>query len=412
MSWEPVHQALRLLWAHKLRATLTLFGLVWGTAAVIFLVGWGGGLRVMLERGFTKTGKNLGQAWAGRIGEDYTPAVDRRALWFDYDDVLALRRRARLPELVGAERRMWMTAAFNQRAMNVELRGVEPASIAIRDVTVMSGRQIRQGDLDHRRRVAVVGYEARQNLLGPGGGVGSRIRIGGRSFEVIGLMDEVGVQFNSDGASIDKQIWIPLTTIETHWPETWTSDFTVSFVLFRMRDKSLVDETQNEVRAILSERLRVSPDDEEAIMMWSPLSLLRRIPLDRQAGMMFALSAATLIIGGVGVLNMMLDSVRERRREIGLRLAVGARRRDIVAQFFIETFTIVAFGGVLGVAIGIGGCMVLASLDLPDIVPVPILTGGILALAVGVMGGVGLVAGVIPAWRASQIDPALTLRVE
>jgi putative ABC transport system permease protein len=134
--------------------------------------------------------------------------------------------------------------------------------------------------------------------------------------------------------------------------------------------------------------------------------------LDRQAGVLFALAATTLIIGGIGVLNMMLDSVRERRREIGLRLAVGARRRDIVLQFFLETFTVVSLGGALGVALGIAGCLGLEALHVPDVVPVPVLSAGVVWLAVGVMGGVGLVAGVIPAWRASKVDPALTLRVE
>ena len=127
---------------------------------------------------------------------------------------------------------------------------------------------------------------------------------------------------------------------------------------------------------------------------------------------MFVLATATLVIGGVGTLNMMLDSVHERRMEIGVRLAVGARPRDIVVQFFTETFTVVSLGGLFGVALGIGGCLVLGSLQVPDLVPVPILSWEIVALALTVMSSVGLVAGVVPAWRASRIDPAETLRME
>ena len=412
MSVEPVRQALRLLWAHKLRASLTLFGLVWGTAAVIFLVGWGSGLRLMLEQGFEKTGKNLGQAWAGRIGEDYTAAVDRRYLWFTYQDVQVLRRRARIAERIGAERRQWLPAAYGATSLNFDTRGVEPGGIEIRGVRVSSGRQISQADLDQRRRVLVLGQEAREKLLGPRGGVGSRVRVAGSSFEVVGILERLGQQFGGDGADIDDQLWLPITTHRVLWPTPWIDELDVSTVLYRIPHRDLVAETQAEIRSILAERLRVSPTDEEAIMMWSPLTALQSLPLDQQRGMMFVLAATTLIIGGIGVLNMMLDSVRERRREIGLRLAVGARKRDIVIQFFFETFTIVALGGGLGLALGVGGCVLLGSLDFPDVVPVPILSGSVVGLAVGVMGGVGLVAGVVPAWRAAQTDPALTLRIE
>jgi putative ABC transport system permease protein len=385
---------------------------MWGTAAVIFLVSWGGGMRVMLERGFAKTGKNMGQAFAGRIGEDYTPAVDRRHLWFSYEDVGVLRKRARIAELVGAERQTWMAASYGQRSLNFDTRGVEPFGIAIRGPGVSAGRQVNQGDVDHRRRVVVLGHDARQKLLGARGGVGSRVRVGGRSFEVVGILNQLGQQFGGDGDDIDDQLWLPITTHHVLWPDPSTTDLRVDTILYRIPNRDLVDETQAEVRAILAERLRVGATDDEAIATWSPLTMLRNIPLDEQRGLMFVLAATTLIVGGIGILNMMLDSVRERRREIGLRLAVGARRRDIVVQFFAETFTVVVLGGALGVGLGVGGCLLLGALDFPDIVPVPVLSARVVGLAVGTMGGVGLVAGVVPAWRAAQTDPALTLRAE
>lgn len=409
---EAVRQAFRLLWAHKVRAALTLFGLVWGTAAVIFLVGWGAGVKTMVTHGFNKTGKNLGQMWAGRIGEDFTPAVDRRYLWMTWEDALAARRGARIAELVGAEKRQHIPVSSGQKAFNFEVRGVEPVSQRIRALEIASGRALTQTDLDHRRRVAVLGTKVRRRLLGAGGGVGSRIRIGGLPFEVVGLLENVGTQFGRDGAEVDEQIWIPLTTHFANWPSDWTEDNVITYLLYRMPDKSLAEETEAEIRAIVARRIGVSPTDKEAIVAWSPMTTLRNIPIDQQDGLMFALSATTLVIGGIGVLNMMLDSVRQRRREIGIRLAVGAKRRDILLQFFLETLTIVVFGGGLGVLLGVGGCLMLGSLDLPDIIPVPELSAGVVALAVGVMGGVGVVAGVVPAWMASRIDPALTLRAE
>lgn len=409
---ESVRQAFRLLWAHKVRAALTLFGLVWGTAAVIFLVGWGAGVKTMVTRGFAKTGKDMGQMWAGRIGEDFTPAVDRRHLWFSWEDVLVARRRARLPLLIGAEKRLYLPVSSGQKALSIEVRGVEPVGQQIRAIPLATGRAITQADLDHRRRVAVLGAKARRDLLGPRGGLGSRFRIDGKSFEVVGILADVGTQFGRDGEQVDDQIWVPISTHFTFWPADWTEDEVVTYLLYRMPSKALADETETDLRRVLAERIKVSPTDEEAIIAWSPVKTLRSIPIDQQDGMMFALSATTLIIGGIGVLNMMLDSVRQRRREIGIRLAVGARQRDILLQFFLETLTIVVFGGGIGLAIGVGGCLALEALALPDLIPVPELTPGVVLMALGTMGGVGLVAGIVPAWLASRVDPALTLRVE
>ena len=409
---EAARQALRLLRAHKARSLLTLFGLVWGTAAVILLVSWGEGVRVMLERGFFKTGKNMGEVWAGRISEDFTPAVDRRYLWYTIEDLEVLRRRARLPLLIGGETDEMLPTTYGQRALNVEVRGIEPEVMEIRGVPLAAGRGISRSDLDHRRRVVVVGDTVRRNLLGANGGLGSWIRIAGKPFRVVGVLEQVGVQLNRDGMLIDEQAWIPLSTFHINWPRWWTDDFVIEKILYRMPDRGRLDETEAEVRSILAERLGTAADDTEAVGIHSAVRVLRRIPIDQMQGVLFILAATTLMIGAIGVLSMMLDSVYERRHEIGLRLAIGARRRDIVAQFFLETLTITGLGGLAGVALGVGANLLLGSLDAPDLVPIPVLDPNIVILAIGVMGFVGLAAGVIPAWQAARVDPAHTLRME
>ena len=409
---EAARQALRLLRAHKARSLLTLFGLVWGTAAVILLVSWGEGVRVMLERGFFKAGKNMGEVWAGRISEDFTPAVDRRYLWYTIEDLEVLRRRARLPLLIGGEADEMLPITYRQRALNVEVRGIEPEVMEIRGVPLAAGRGISRSDLDHRRRVVVVGDTVRRNLLGANGGLGSWIRIAGKPFRVVGVLEQVGVQLNRDGMLIDDQAWIPLSTFHINWPRWWTDDLVVEKILYRMPDRGRLDETEAEVRSILAERLGAAADDTEAVGIHSAVKILRRIPVDEMQGVMFILAATTLMIGAIGVLSMMLDSVYERRHEIGLRLAIGARRRDIVAQFFLETLTITGLGGLVGAALGVGANLILGSLDAPDLVPIPVLDPNIVVLALGVMGFVGLAAGVIPAWQAARVDPAHTLRME
>ena len=409
---EAFFQALRLLWAHKGRATLTLFGLVWGTASVIFLMGWGEGVTLMLERGFERTGKNLGQAWAGRISEDFTPAVDRRYLWFTSEDLERLRRRARLPEIVAGETQEFMPVAYRQRAINVDTRGVEPQGMQIRGVPIASGRAINFSDVKHRRRVVLLGHKTRSKLLGAEGEVGSWIRVAGTPFKVVGILSRVGTQLGRDGDEIDDQAWVPLSTFQAQWPRSWTDDAWVEKILYRMPGRHMMDETEQEVRAILAEGLGVSPTDEEAVRIWSPMELLSQLPLDQMRGLMFVLATATLVIGGVGTLNMMLDSVHERRQEIGVRLAVGARSRDILVQFFLETFTIVSLGGLLGVALGGTICALLARLEVPDMVPVPVVELRIIVIAIAVMSAVGVFAGVVPAWRAARVDPAVTLRMD
>jgi putative ABC transport system permease protein len=409
---EAFVQALRLLRAHKARSLLTLFGLAWGAASVIFLSGWGAGVITMLERGFFKTGKNMGEVWAGKVGEDFTPAADRRWLWFTYDDALALRRRSRLAEVVGAEAWEMLPVAYHQRIVNVDLRGIDPEVMEVRGVPLAAGRGITRADVDHRRRVALVGFRARRRLLGVEGGLDSWVRIGGTPFRVVGLIEELGTQLSRDRMEIDDQVWIPIATLQALWPRPWTDDFVVTKLVYRIRDRQLLADSKREVRAILADRIGVSPQDEEAVPIWSSIDFLNTLPLEQTRSMLAVLAAATLLIGGIGVLNMMLDSVYERRQEIGVRLAIGARRRDVVAQFFLETLTLCALGGGVGVALGVGGCALLESLPLPEIVPVPELGAGSVLLALGVLSSVGVAAGVIPAWRAARVDPASILRME
>jgi putative ABC transport system permease protein len=229
---------------------------------------------------------------------------------------------------------------------------------------------------------------------------------------VVGLLERVGTQLSRDRMEIDEHAWVPLTTAQALWPRWWTQDAVVNKIIYRMRSRHDLEASEAEVRGILARELRVPPGDDEAVGIWSSVRSLRQLPLDETKGTMFVLAAAVLVIGGIGVLNMMLDSVHERRQEIGVRLAVGARRRDVVAQFFLETFVITSIGGLAGAALGVWGTLALASVPMPDLVPVPRLSRAIIGLALFVMLSVGLLAGVVPAWRAARIEPAETLRME
>jgi putative ABC transport system permease protein len=410
-----VRQALVTLRLQRLRTALTLFGIGWGTASVVFLLAWGAGLQRTLELGFQRAGRDIAVAFAGRIGEQFTPASDRRELWFKRADADALAEKAHLVGPVGAEIDGFLPVTFGPRSFTQNVRGVEPANVELRGVSLAHGRPISRADVDHRRRVALLGHDAAQRLLAGEGGVGSRIRVAGSSFEVIGIFERVGTQLWRDSAPIDDQIWLPITSFYPLVPQQWQTyadQEVIENLLFRFPGRRLYDASKVEVRAILAEQLNVSPTDEEAIYVISPTDALRNVPLDAMRGMLFVLAVATLGIGGIGVMNMMLDSVHERRGEIGVRLAIGARRRDVVTQFLVETLAMTSVGGLLGIALGVAACAALTIPDLPDLIPVPILRGRIVALALGVMAFVGAAAGVLPAWRAARVDPAAILRVD
>jgi putative ABC transport system permease protein len=323
-------------------------------------------------------------------------------------------------DLVGAEARTHAPAAFRGRALSLEVRGVEPESQAIRDVPLASGRLITREDVEQRRRVLVVGHRTRERLLGAEGRVGSWVRLDGTPFQVVGVLGRVGTQLSRDGAEIDDQLWVPLPVHLALWPNPWIDEPMLSTIFTRAKDRKRVDEAKRELRRVLAERLGVAPDDEEAVPIFSPIEMLERLPLDQQNGLYLLIALTTLGVGGIGILALMLDSVQERRAEIGVRLALGARRRDVVFQFLWEGVAIGALGGGLGVAFGTGGAWFLASdafragiaPALRDLVPAPELSLSVVLLAVLAMGGVAVVAGLVPAWRAARVDPAETLRVE
>ena len=230
--------------------------------------------------------------------------------------------------------------------------------------------------------------------------------------QLVGIFRPVGIQLNRDGMLVDDQAWIPLTTFQVNWPEPWTDEHVVSHILYRARDRHDYEVTRDELRAILADQLNVPRSDSEAIAGWSPMEMLNKLPLDQTRGLMYVIAVTTLLIGGVGILNMMLDSVHERRQEIGIRLAVGASQEEVLLQFFLETFVVSLLGGIVGVALGVSACLALGSLEIPDIVPIPILSGTIIVTALTIMTSIGFVSGLFPAWRAIQVDPAVTLRQE
>jgi putative ABC transport system permease protein len=408
MLLAVVRQALATMRQHRRWAALTMFGIVWGTASVVLLVGWGIGVHGMVDDGMQKVGKNLVFVIPGRVGEDLSPAAERRVLTFDLDDVAALRASSRFAELVSAEVELWQYVRHGARGRVVDVRGIEPTMQDLRATAVASGRLITPDDVRFRRRVALLGPTARERLLGPRPAVGARLNLGGTTFEVVGLLERLGTQLTRHRTEIDEQIWIPITTAMT-----LKGLEQIDAIVTRPRERRDNDDLKREVRRILARRLHVSPADEEAVFVISLVDVLSGFDAVFAAQQVFlvVLATGTLLIGGIGVMNMMLVSVNERRREIGVRLAVGARRADVVGQFLVETLVITLVGGAAGLSLGLLGCALLGLLP-RDVIPVPVVVPEVVLLAIVVTTAVGVASGAVPAWRAALVDPSQSLRSE
>jgi putative ABC transport system permease protein len=343
----------------------------------------------------------------GRIGDDLSPAEWRRTLAFDLDDVRAVRRRARHVEVASGETRTWMLARAGSTTRSVDVRGVEPAMWDLRGVALAAGRAVSPDDVRFHRRVAVLGAVARTRLFGPRPSLGARIMLDGASFRVIGILAPVGPQLLREGTLIDEQAWIPITTARTG-----AGDDALR-ILARPAHRRWGAELRRDVRRVLAERLHVSRDDDEAVVVNSlidHLAVFDDVFLAPNA-FLAVLATTTLVLGGIGVMNMMLVSVNDRRREIGLRLAVGALRRDVVVQFLVETLVITLTGVAAGLALGTVGCGLMRLLP-QDVVPAPVLVPEVVLAALLVTTAVGAASGCLPAWRAACVDPAESLRRE
>jgi len=408
MLLATIYQALDTMRLHRRWALLTMFGIIWGTASVVLLVGWGIGVHGMIDRGMQKIGKNLVYVMPGRVGEDLSPADERRTLTFDLDDAEAVRASARRAELVSAEILQWAYVRHGARGRTIDLRGIEAAMQELRGVGIAAGRPLSPDDVRFQRRVAVIGQTARERLLGGRPAIGERLNIGGMSFEIVGLLERVGTQLSRNRTETDEQIWIPISAAMA-----MRGSEHVDMLITRPTERRFNDDLKRELRAVLSRRVHVSPHDEEAVFIISLVDILSGFD-SVFAGVhvfLIVLTTGTLLIGGIGVMNMMLVSVNERRREIGLRLAVGARRRDVVLQFVVETLVITLVGGGTGLSLGLLGCALLGGIR-SDVVPVPVIVPEVAVLALVVTTVVGLASGSAPAWQAARIDPAESLRAE
>ncbi|MEU7002841.1 ABC transporter permease [Nonomuraea sp. NPDC046570] len=390
---EAFAMALEALRVNRLRSTLTMLGVVIGVLAVVILVSIGTGAKDAVESEISGLGSNIILVVPGRIGVGAVPTQSR----LDLSDVAYVRRVVGDPARVTMSINSGETVRVGRTEVFVTVVGTDENLPRVFDRPLRRGRTLSETDVDTRRRVAVLGAEVADRLFGEVDPIGRQVTISGARFRVVGVYATVGATF---GVSRDQEIHIPVTTAQRLLGVS-----RIQGIAVRASGPDEIEPLQRRVVDALGERY---PGERFSAVTQTQLLGAIGSVIGMLTGVLAAIAGISLLVGGVGVSNIMLVSVRERTREIGLRKALGARQRDVLAQFLIEAVLLTTLGGLIGIALGVGGSLLIRTLTE---VPASI-TWWSIALAFGVSVVVGVFFGVAPARRAARLDPVIALRAD
>ncbi|HRV07646.1 MAG TPA: ABC transporter permease [Acidobacteriota bacterium] len=417
MGWNTFGQVLTTLRANKLRSFLSMFGITWGVLSLILLTATGEGFRVAQYESFRKLGQDILIIWGGRTSVQYEGFQAGRWIPLRYEDYEILQREARLLKAVSPELiRDDLVARTPLNYGTFAIRGVLPEYQEMRTIEIAHGRLINPADCAEGRLVCVIGSEVNKQLFNDKISVGETVRIEGYPFTVIGLMSYKELNSNYWGQD-HSSIFIPYQTMRRLFPnpDPSVSPFWVNNLIAAPLRHDLYEEAETEVRRILGRHRFFDPEDEDALAIWNTGRSMEMLDLMMRSLQIFlgVVGLVTLTLGALGVLNIMLVAVRERVAEIGIRRAVGARRRDILTQFLLESLTISGLAGGTGLAVGLGLCAVVNRLPVQSVlfagmIVSPWIAGG----AATALALVALAAAVYPAWQAARMDPVEALRFE
>jgi putative ABC transport system permease protein len=415
---QSVRVALRALGANKLRAGLTMLGIIIGISAVIVLISVGQGVQSVVADQMQSIGSNLIFVMPGELEASRTSvqgmlrSVNISTL--TYSDALAMADRRNVPDLVGVAPEFVAnaTVVFGSKSAQTSVAGVTPSYPEVRNFYPAMGTFLSQDDLRSRSRVAALGQSVAEELFPRGiNPIGQTIKINRVPFRVIGVMEEKGASSFSDDNDV---VFVPLTTAETRLfsGRDLSGDYTVSVIYGKAADESRLEAARDQIVRILRRQhgLRYSTDENDfTVLTQKDVGEVLQSLTAILTAFLGLIAAISLLVGGIGIMNIMLVSVTERTREIGIRKAVGAKRRDILAQFLIEAVVLSLFGGLIGIAIGVSGTIG-ATQAVEDLTLS--LSPATILMSTGFSSLVGLFFGIYPAMRAARLNPIDALRYE
>lgn len=393
--------AFRELRRNKMRSFLTMLGIIIGVAAVITLVTLGGGATKQVTEQISSLGSNLLMVHPGK---HMGPGQSSGAAPFKMADADALARDVSFLGSVAPSSASGMTAIFANENWNTTVTGSSEQYFTVNNRKVRSGRMFTASDVRSGTAVCVIGETVRKKLFGARDPIGSRIRLNKLSCEVIGVLDPKGQ--SSMGTDQDDAVIIPLRTFQRRV----AGNTDVSMIQVSVRDGASTETAKEEIARVLRARRHLSANQEDNfdVMDMKEIATMLSGTTRVLTGLLGAVAAVSLLVGGIGIMNIMLVSVTERTREIGTRLAIGALEWEVLLQFLVEAVVLSSFGGLIGIMLALGSSVALAGLlNVPFVLNAPIVVVAFLFSA-----AVGVVFGYFPARKAARLDPIEALRHE
>jgi putative ABC transport system permease protein len=413
---EIFRQTIATFRAHKMRIFLTMFGIVWGISSVILLVGLGRGFSADQKRRMETLGKDLVIVWGGRTSSQVGGLAAGREITLTVDDARLIKKECYLVKNVSPELRRTIpeVSQFNSASRGVV--GIWRSYQDFRSLLLEEGRLLTDEDDRDSNRVVILGYAARRQLFPGQPAVGSTVLIKSVPYTVVGVLAEKKQNSNYDGPDND-YLFAPYSSVARDFPPPQKKGIVRGYldnIVFEVADAETHDDAVLEVRRTLGRAHHFDAKDKDALFIWDTMEGAKLLASIFDVITIFfgCVAIVTLGLGGIGVMNIMLVSVTERTREIGVRKAIGATRADILKQFFAESALLTIASGVLGLSFGMGTCLALSALPLPDFVPHPIISPISILVSVVTLSVITLTAGMYPAQRAADMTPVESLRYE
>ncbi|MBP6124499.1 MAG: ABC transporter permease [Phycisphaerae bacterium] len=401
MLWDTLLIALREIRRHILRSFLTVLGIVIGVASVITMVTLGNGATVQVTQQIKSMGSNLLMVTAGkRLG----PGRDSSAPSFKIADAEAIARDISSIDAVAPASSQSVTAVFGNENWSTTVTGTTNQYLRARNCAIQTGREFSTSELRAGAAVCIIGDTIRKKLFGPQDPVGKRLRLGKLSFQVVGLLEAKGQ--SSMGQDQDDIVLIPIKSFQRRL----SGNTDVGIILVSASDNASTEAVKEDIENLMRERRHISKNEEDNfnVMDMTEISNMLTGTTRILTALLGAVAAVSLVVGGIGIMNIMLVSVTERTREIGIRLAIGALEREVLMQFLVEAVVLSSAGGLLGIVVGLLMCA-----GLKGVLQVPfVFNPGIVIVAFLFSAAVGVIFGYFPAFKAASLDPIEALRHE